>query len=362
MINFTSPLDDYRSLKQEIDSAISETMSSGDYVNGRKLKEFESRFAKYIGAKECVGVGNGLDALTLSLMAVGVHEGDEVIVPAHTFIATWLAVSRCGATPVGVDVNIDDFNINVDMIAEKISKRTKAIVPVHLYGTPFNLDKLYTLANKHGLIVVEDAAQAHGAKYFDSKIGSKSDIVCWSFYPTKNLGAIGDGGAITLNNTSLADKIRKLRNYGSALKYHHDEMGLNSRLDDIQASVLSIKLKSLDAWNYKRHLVADFYLKKIKNNRIELPRKYSEHYQVWHLFVIKSDARALLANHLEKNGVPTLIHYPIPPHKQKIYNFSNDFYPISERLANTVLSIPMHPHLTGEEIQHVVKTLNDFKD
>jgi dTDP-4-amino-4,6-dideoxygalactose transaminase len=248
------------------------------------------------------------------------------------------------------------------MIADKITKRTKAIVPVHLYGTPFNLDKLYTLANKHGLIVVEDAAQAHGAKYFDSKIGSESDIVCWSFYPTKNLGAIGDGGAITLNNTSLADKIKKLRNYGSTLKYHHDEMGLNSRLDDIQASVLSVKLKSLDAMNYKRRIIADYYLKKIKNNRIELPLKYSEHYQVWHLFVIKSDTRALLADHLEKNGVPTLIHYPIPPYKQRIYNFSNDFYPISERLANTVLSIPMHPHLTGEEIQHIVKTLNDFKD
>lgn len=362
MVKFTSPLDEYKALKVEIDRAVGSVLSSGVYILGRHLEAFEAEFANYTSADYCIGVGSGLDALKIGMQVLGIGPGDEVIVPGHTFFATWLAVIQLGATPVGVDVSERDYNIDPTLIRAKISSRTKAILPVHLYGTPCDLSVIRAIADEHGLYVIEDAAQAHGAEYQGQKIGSHGDVTCWSFYPTKNLGAMGDGGAITTNNEELAGRIRSLRNYGSFEKYKHALLGCNSRLDEIQAAILSVKLKYLDACNQRRRAVAETYCKQIINDHVTLPVPSSGDAQVWHLYVVRTAERSRLINHLQNHDVPTLIHYPVPPfHQQALEGMLLDRnFPVSERLANEVLSLPMHPFMSEGDIARTVAAVNSY--
>ena len=278
----------HKEIQEEIQEALSVVLDSGIYIGGDSVNEFENNYAKYLGAKYCVGVANGLDAIKLSLMALNIKDGDEVIVPSHTFVATWLAVSELGAIPVPVEPDTDIYSINISQIEEAITKKTKAIIPVHLYGQPVDMDKIIIIAKKYGLYVIEDAAQAHGATYKDKKIGSHGDLVAWSFYPGKNLGAIGDAGAVTTNNKEYAEKIRVLGNYGSRIKYINEEKGINSRLDSIQAAVLNVKLKFLDTWNQQRKAIATSYLNEIDNDDLILPNKMSLSDSVWHVFPVRS--------------------------------------------------------------------------
>jgi dTDP-4-amino-4,6-dideoxygalactose transaminase len=333
-------------------------MDSGWYILGGEVEAFETEWADYCGARFAVGVGNGLDALHLALLALGVGQGDEVIVPSHTYIATWLAVSQCGAIPVPVEPDELTYTIDPSRIETSITPRTKVILPVHLYGQPADLDPILSIARKHGLRVLEDAAQAHGARYKGKHIGAHGDVVAWSFYPGKNLGAIGDGGAITTNDPAIADRIQVMRNYGSRVKYVNEELGYNSRLDPIQAAVLRVKLRYLDEWNGRRKKIAKQYLEALSGNKeMILPFVPDWADPVWHLFVIRHPQRDDLAARLEMNGINTLIHYPVPPHKQRAYaraGFDKFSFPVSERNAGEVLSIPIGPHLTIEEIQYVL--------
>ena len=351
----------YQELKTEINNSIKETIEKDSFILGKSVEKFEKELAAYTQSNHAVGVGSGLDALQLSLKALGIKEGDEVIVPSHTFIATWLAVSMCGAIPIPVEIDKETFNINYSKIEESITEKTKAIIVVHLYGQVAELDEINKIAKKYDLGVVEDAAQAHGAKYKGKRIGSHSDIVSWSFYPGKNLGCFGDGGAITTNKTYLASKIRCLRNYGSEEKYIHDEKGINSRLDSIQASILSVKLKYLDEWNTRRDEIAKKYLNEINNSKIILPKTPIEDTHAWHLFAIRTKDRVKLMSYLKKHGINTLIHYPIPPHKQKAYNLDIEL-PIAEEIAKTVLSIPIGPHINNHQISYIISKINNFTD
>ena len=352
----------HKEIQEEIQEAISSVLDSGVYISGDSVNEFETNYAKYLGAKYCVGVANGLDAIKLSLMALNIKDGDEVIVPSHTFIATWLAVSDLGAIPIPVEPYIDSYGINISLIEEAITKKTKAIIPVHLYGQPVDMDKITKIAKKYGLYVIEDAAQAHGATYKDKKIGSHGDLVAWSFYPGKNLGAIGDAGAITTYNKEYAEKIRVLGNYGSRMKYINEEKGINSRLDPIQAAVLNVKLKFLDTWNQQRKAIATSYLNEIDNRDLVLPYKISLSDSAWHIFPVRSINRDEIIKKLKNEDIETLIHYPIPPHKQKIYahHYLNSKLDISEKISNELLSLPIGPHMNFKDAEFVVSKVNSM--
>lgn len=349
----------YRELKAEIDEAVSRSLNSGWYILGPEVEAFESAYAEYCGAKYAIGVANGLDALHLALRAMDIGPGDEVIVPSNTYIATWLAVSQCGATPVPVEPVDATYNINPGLIEAAITPRTKAIIPVHLYGQPADMDEILAIAGKHGLRVLEDGAQAHGARYKGKRLGGHGDAVAWSFYPGKNLGALGDGGAITTNDPALAGRLKMLRNYGSKVKYVNEEMGYNSRLDPIQATVLSVKLRYLDEWNGRRKAIAALYLERLQATGLKLPQVPDWADPVWHLFVIRHPQRDALAKHLNQAGIGTLIHYPIPPHKQQAYasaGFDPHAFPLANRMADEVLSLPIGPQLNEfTEVYHAIQ-------
>lgn len=359
-IPFLDLKETYLELQVEIDAAIKRVLESGWYILGEEVDSFEQEYATYCEAKHCVGLANGLDALHLALLALGVGSGDEVIVPSNTYIATWLAVSQCGATPVPVEPDAATYNIDPNRIEVAITSRTKVILPVHLYGQPADMSPILTIARKHGLKVLEDGAQAHGARYKGKRIGGHGDLVAWSFYPGKNLGAFGDGGAITTDDPEIADRIRVLRNYGSRVKYVNEVRGFNSRLDSIQAAVLRVKLKALDSWNARRTKIADFYQTSLKNSEIFLPVAPEWSESAWHLFVVQHPQRDALQKKLAEAGVSTLIHYPIPPHLQSAYKTSSYVqgqFPIAEEMANQLISLPIGPHFTEDSIATIVSNL-----
>lgn len=348
----------YLELKSEIDAAVARVLDSGYYIMGPELDSFEIEFASYTEAAHCIGVADGLDALHLTLRAMDVGPGDEVIVPANTYIATWLAVSQCGATPVPVEPLEATHNIDPALIEAAITSRTKVILPVHLYGQPADLDPILAIARRHGLKVLEDGAQAHGSRYRGKRIGAHGDAVAWSFYPGKNLGAMGDGGAVTTNDSVLAERIRVLRNYGSRVKYVNEVQGVNSRLDPLQAAILRVKLKYLDAWNQRRSLLAGSYQMLLADTGIVLPYTIPEAESAWHLYVVRSPRRDELQRALQDQGIATLIHYPVPPHKQQAYaGFATDRFELAEQLSKEVLSLPIGPHLSLESVEQVAKVL-----
>jgi dTDP-4-amino-4,6-dideoxygalactose transaminase len=347
-------------IREVLNEAFDRVLMSGRYIQGEELDKFETEFAKYCEAVNCVGVGNGLDALHLILRAYNIGVGDEVIVPANTYIASWLAVSYSGATPIAVEPELHTYNIDPKLIEAAISIRTKAIIVVHLYGQPADMDSINKIAKKHNLKVIEDAAQAHGAKYKGKRVGSLGDAAAFSFYPGKNLGAIGDGGAVTTNDVELANKIRVLGNYGSHVKYQNDVKGYNSRLDELQASFLREKLKKLDEWNCRRKMIASEYQNMLSGLNLVLPYVPNWADPVWHLFVVRSDSRDKLQANLQVKGISTMIHYPIPPHLQTAYaelNFCRGDLPIAEKIHNEVLSLPIGPHLDQIGVKAVVEAL-----
>ena len=348
--------------RNEIDSKINEVLNSGWYLLGEQNKQFEKDFAAYCGAKYCVGCANGLDALRLIIKAYGFGVSDEIIVPANTYIASILAITDNGCTPVLVEPDLNTYNINPELIEAKITDKTKAILVVHLYGQAVQMEKIWTLAKKYNLKIIEDSAQAHGAYYNDKRVGNLGDASGFSFYPGKNLGALGDGGAVTTNDEELAQKIRALGNYGSHKKYENIYQGLNSRLDEIQAAILDVKLKYLDSDNARRKEIAQYYLKNIKNPLISLPQTYSENSHVWHVFVIRVKDRAKFQSYLNDNGIQTIIHYPIPPHKQECYKELNHLsFPITEQIHNEIISIPISPVMSDDEARKVVEVVNSYK-
>lgn len=348
------------SLRNSLDEAYARVMDSGWFIMGPELDAFEQEFAKYCDVKYCIGVGNGLDALHLLLKAYDIGPGDEVIVPSNTFIATWLAVTQSGATPIPVEPNIITNNIDPDLIKQSISKKTKAIIPVHLYGQPADMEPINKLAEEFGLIVIEDAAQAQGALYNGKKVGSLGHAAATSFYPGKNLGGLGDGGAVLTNDFNVSEKIKKYRNYGSSLKYHHDYIGYNTRLDEMQAAFLRVKLAYLDDWNEKRRQLANFYSAELKATNLELPFNPLYSTPVWHLYVIRSAQRDLLKSYLEEKGIGTVIHYPIPCHMQTCYQENGALkLPVAEKLANEVLSLPMSSNITRDQSEYLVQVLKE---
>jgi dTDP-4-amino-4,6-dideoxygalactose transaminase len=354
----------YIELQSEIDAAIKRVLDSGWYVLGEEVDFFEQEYAAYCEAKHCVGVANGLDALHLALLALGVGAGDEVIVPSNTYIATWLAVSQCGATPIPVEPDAATYNIDPARIEAAITPRTKVILPVHLYGQPADMDPILAIARKHGLKVLEDGAQAHGARYKGKRLGAHGNVVAWSFYPGKNLGAYGDGGAITTDDAEIAERIRVLRNYGSRVKYVNDVQGFNSRLDPLQAAALRVKLKLLDEWNARRTVIAQRYQARLAGAGLTLPFVPEWAEPAWHLYVVQTPQRDTLQQKLGKAGIGTLIHYPIPPHLQQAYaseGYVKDQFPIAEQMAMKLLSLPMGPHLTMEQQSYVVARIKSEK-
>jgi dTDP-4-amino-4,6-dideoxygalactose transaminase len=362
----TVPFLDLRPTHSEIDDelkdAINRVVESGLFILGREVAEFETEFAAYVGANACVGVGNGLDALELGLRALGVAPGDEVIVPSNTFIATWLAVTRMGGVPVPVEPRVDTYNIDPDLVAEAITRRTRAIIAVHLYGQPADMAALRALADERGLWLIEDAAQAHGAAVAGKRVGALGHVAAWSFYPAKNLGALGDGGAVTTDDEGIAARVRGLGNYGSSSKYVHDTPGFNSRLDELQAAVLRVKLRHLAAWNRRRAQVAASYAERLGDAEVVLPAVEPWAEPVWHLYVIRAARRDALASHLYSEGIRTVIHYPIPPHRQGAYGTNAmGSFPIAERLASEVLSLPMGPHLADTDVDQVVDSVLRFR-
>ena len=353
-----------RELDQELRNAFERVYSSSWYIEGKEDERFESAFASYCDSKYCIGVGNGLDALFLALKALGIGAGDEVIVPSNTYIATALAVVYVGATPVFVEPDIRTYNIDPNRIEEAITDKTKAIMPVHLYGQPCDMDPIMDIARRHNLYVIEDCAQAHGARYKDKVIGSFGNAAGFSFYPGKNLGALGDAGATVTNDEGLSKKIRALGNYGSDYKYHHIYQGNNSRLDELQAAFLSAKLPILDKVNEQRRSIAQKYLSGIKNPEIILPYVPDYAEPVWHIFGIRCKRRAELESFLNSSGISTNKHYPIPMHLQECFKdlgFVKGDYPIAEEISETELSIPMYYGMTDEEIIYVIDRINEFK-
>ncbi len=350
----------YLELKGELDAAVAHVMDSGWYLLGRELEAFEQEFASYTGTRHCIGVGNGLDALRLSLEARGIGPGDEVIVPSNTYIATWLAVSQVGATVVPVEPDEQTYNIDPARIEAAITERTRAILPVHLYGQPADMNPILALARHHGLFVLEDAAQAQGARYRGQAVGGLGDAAAWSFYPGKNLGAFGDAGAITTNDDALAARLRKLRNYGSAVKYVHELPGGNSRMDELQAATLRVKLRHLDEWNRRRAAIAQEYTARLLGTGLVLPEVLPGAEPVWHLYVVRSPDRDALQAQLSEAGIQTLIHYPTPPHLQGAYRnlgWLEGRFPISERIHREVLSLPVGPQMNEVQVQVVVEAV-----
>lgn len=351
-------------IREELDHAYEDVIDSGWFIQGGKCKEFEAAFSAYCRAEECIGVGNGLDAIFLSLKALGVKEGDEVIIPSHTYIATALSVAYTGATPIFCEIYEDTYLLNPDLLEPLISERTKAIIVVHLYGQAAEMDQICRLAKKYGIALIEDCAQSHGSAYKGKKVGTFGDAGTFSFYPGKNLGALGDAGAVITNNRELGKRIRALGNYGSIEKYVHVYQGNNSRLDEIQAAFLNKKLPYLDRWNNERKRIADSYIKGVHNKNIILPVTRESCENVWHIFPVRCVDRDRLAAFLSENGIGTVIHYPIPIHLQKAFSgagYSEGIYPIAELIARTELSLPLYIGMTEEEIQYVIDILNMFR-
>lgn len=347
--------------RDEIDEAIKRVLDSGWYLLGKENENFCKNFAQYCGTKHCIGVANGLDALTLIIKAYGFGQGDEIIVPANTYIASILAISANGATPVLVEPDMNTYNIDPDKIEEKITKKTKAILAVHLYGQTAQMDKINEIAKKYNLKVIEDSAQAHGAIYNGKRTGNLGDASGFSFYPGKNLGCLGDGGAVTTNDDELAQKIIALRNYGSHIKYENLYKGVNSRLDEIQAAVLDVKLKYLDKDNQKRRDIAKLYIENIKNPAIILPQVINEESHVWHIFAIRTQKRDKFQQYLKDNDIQTLIHYPIPPHKQQAYKEWNNLnLALTEQIHTEILSLPISAVMTDEEVKKVIEVVNNY--
>lgn len=343
----------------ELKAAFERVLHSGWYILGDEVKAFEEDFARYCGTRHAVGVSNGLDALHLILRGYGIGVGDEVIVPSNTYIATWLAVTYAGATPVPVEPIEATYNLDSARVAAAITPRTRAIMVVHLYGQPAEMDSILEIAAKHGLKVIEDAAQAHGARYKGRRTGGLGDAAGFSFYPGKNLGALGDAGAVTTNDPELADKVRTLLNYGSRVKYQNEVQGYNCRLDEVQAAVLRVKLKYLDAETERRKQIAAFYSKELKG--LALPTVPAHMDPVWHLYVVRSRSRDLLQKTLTEAGVGTMIHYPVPPHLQPAYRmlgYKTGDFPVAERIHQEVLSLPMGPTMSDEAAAKVVTTCN----
>lgn len=347
----------------EIEHSIQEVLDSGWYLQGEKNKEFCKNFASYCGTKYCLGVANGLDALRLIIRGYGFGSGDEIIVPANTFIATVLAITENGCKPIFVEPDINTYNINPKLVEKSITSKTKAIMAVHLYGQLADVESLSKIAKKYGLKLIEDSAQAQGAILNDKRSGSFGDAAGFSFYPGKNLGALGDAGCITTNDKDLYEKCKALANYGSDYKYHHIYKGINSRLDEIQATILNVKLKYLDQDNEIRRSISKQYREQVDNSSIILPTASSEESHVWHIFVVRTNNRDKLAVFLKERGIQTNIHYPIPPHQQKAYSeYDGDSYPITEQIHKQVLSIPISPVLSQQDVQYIIACLNQYKD
>lgn len=363
-VAFATVVPIHKEIKSELDKAYNRVLSKGWFIQGQECDKFEKEYAEYIGTQYCVGVATGLDAIFLLLKAMRIGKGDEVIIPSNTFIATALAISYVGAVPVFVEPEIETYNIDVNRIEDKITKRTKAIIAVHLQGRTADIDAIYNIAEKYGLKLIEDAAQAHGSRYKGKMAGSLSDAAAFSFYPGKNLGALGDGGCITTNNKEIADKVRILGNYGSDYKYHHVYRGVNSRLDEIQAAFLRVKLHYLDKWNVERRRIADRYLSEIKNSAIRLPLESTREYEhIYHIFAIRCDRRNELEQYLTEKGIGVMKHYPIPMHMQQAYedlDIIEGDLPIAEEISRTILSIPLYYGMTNDEISYVIQMINEF--
>lgn len=351
----------YGELRAEIDAAGERVLASGRYLLGEEIEAFEAEFATYCGARHCIGVGNGLDALALILRALDIGAGDEVLVPGNTFIATWLAVSQVGAIPVPVEPEAGSFNLDPARVEAAITSRSRAVIAVHLYGRPAEMTALREIADRRGLALIEDAAQAHGARWRGRRAGSLGAAAAFSFYPGKNLGALADAGAVVTDQDQLAGRVRRLRNYGSVVKYVHDEQGVNSRLSELQAAFLRVKLRHLEDWNGRRRRVAAAYLAALRDlPDLVVPSVAEECESVWHLFVVRSRRRDPLRRALAARGVETLVHYPIPPHRSGAYrDMANLSLPISEALASEVLSLPIGPHLTDAQTEWVARAVRD---
>jgi dTDP-3-amino-3,4,6-trideoxy-alpha-D-glucose transaminase len=350
-------------LRDELVEAAAQVIAHERVLLGPRLEAYEAEFARFVGAEHAVGVGTGLDALSLGLRALGVVAGDEVLVPSHTFVATWLAVAAIGAVPVPVEADRGTANLDPDRLAAAITPRTTAVVPVHLYGLPCDMDAVLEVAGRHGLAVLDDAAQAHGARLRGRPVGSMGHATAWSFYPGKNLGAIGDGGAVTTSDPLVARRLRSLRNYGSLEKYVHDERGTNSRLDEIQAAMLSVKLTRLSEWNARREAVAARYAEGLADAAVTLPAVPAGATPAWHLYVVRTPCRDALRAHLDAAGVQTLVHYPIPPHRQRAFfgtAAAAADLPVADQLAREVLSLPMGPHLDKASQDSVIAAVKSF--
>lgn len=362
-IPFVSFIPMEKELNDELKGAFDRVLNRSWYIGGAEDGAFEKAFAEFCGTKYCVGVGNGLDALMLILKALGIGDGDEVIVPSNTYIATALAVTYVGAKPVFVEPDINTFNIDPSLIEAAVTEKTKAIMPVHLYGQACDMDPIMSIAERHGLKIVEDCAQAHGATYKGRKIGTFGDAAGFSFYPGKNLGALGDAGAVVTNNKELAEKIRALGNYGSDYKYHHIYKGNNSRLDELQAAFLLVKLPHLERMNVERRRIADRYLSEINNSKIILPSVREDMVPVWHIFGVRCKERDSLEAYLNSKEISTNKHYPIPIHLQECYKdlgFKKRDFPVAEEISNTELSIPMYYGMTEEEVSYIIKVINEY--
>jgi len=353
----------YDQIKDEIDHAVAEVINSTAFILGPAVAKFENSFAEYCGCKYAVGVNSGTSALSLAMRSLGIGRGDEIITAANTFMATVAAIIDTGATPVPVDIDSITRNIDLGLIEQSITPRTKAIIPVHLYGSMVDMEAINKIAAAHDLIVIEDAAQAHGARFKNKPAGSYGAAGCFSFYPGKNLGAYGEGGAVVTCDDSIYEKLRMLRDHGSLRKYYHDMIGFNARMDGIQGAVLGVKLKYLDRWNKGRNDVADKYRRLLDNLPVGLPTEPHDGFNVYHQFVIEVDRRDELQEFLKNNGIPTLIHYPIPVHKQKGYidaGFESGSYPVTEKLAGRIVSLPIYPELKNEEIEYIAEKIKEF--
>jgi dTDP-4-amino-4,6-dideoxygalactose transaminase len=350
----------HAAIRAELDAAMAGVLDASVYVGGQEVEAFEAEFAHYVGVRHAVGVANGLEALQLALVASGVGPGDEVIVPSHTFIASWLAVTHCGAIPVPVEPEPGGYNIDPAGLTAAITSRTRAIMPVHLYGAPADMDRILAVAHDHSLCVVADAAQAHGARYKGLPVAAMGNAAAWSFYPGKNLGALGDAGAITTGDPAMAQRLRSLRNYGSPVRYRHDCLGFNSRLDTLQAAVLRVKLRQLDSWNARRRDIAARYLDGLRDIAgIALPAVAADTEPAWHLFVVRSPRRDRLQQLLLAKGVHTQVHYPVPCHLQSAYRQPDRELPYAATLASEVLSLPIGPHLSNDQVEHCIRSVRE---
>ncbi|MGB7407542.1 MAG: DegT/DnrJ/EryC1/StrS family aminotransferase [Pontixanthobacter sp.] len=367
MIRFFDVKAGFAELSELITPRVDAIIANGPYIGGPACSAFEENFASFVGADRCVGCGNGLDALALALQAYGIGKGDEVIVPSHTYIATWLAVTANSARVVPVEPDTRTMLIETDDIAAAVTERTRAIIPVHLYGLPVDMPGIERLARKHGLKIIADAAQAHGAAIEIGNerqpIGAFGDVACWSFYPAKNLGAAGDGGAITTADNKVAERVRQLSNYGSSIKYHNELRGTNSRLDPVQAAILDVKLAALEEWNIRRNAIANRYFDALDGLDLILPPRISDRHSAWHQFVIRLNNRDAVARRLAERGIQTLIHYPVPPHLQPAYydhRWKAGAFPIAEHMADTVLSLPIGPHMAMDDVDTVCTVLAEI--